>query len=160
MVENNYNYDYNTAVVEDVQSYLDDNYSEEELIEKLATDRDAFEQELNDTLWTEDSVTGNGSGSYTFNTYEAESNLCHNLDLLVEAIDNMGGTIDGAIRNGAESCDVTIRCYLLSQAISEVLDNFYDNHSDEIEAARESDEEDYEDWDDEYDLDEEDEEEV
>ena len=160
MAENNYNYDYNTAVTEDVQSYLDDNYSEEELIEKLATDRDAFEQELNDTLWTEDSVTGNGSGSYTFNTYEAESNLCHNLDLLVEAIDNMGGTIDGAIRNGAESCDVTIRCYLLSQAISEVLDNFYDNHSDEIEDARESDEEEYKDWGDEYDLDEEDEEEA
>lgn len=160
MAENNYNYDYNTAVTEDVQSYLDDNYSEEELIEKMATDRDAFEQELNDTLWTEDSVTGNGFGSYTFNTHEAESNLCHNLDLLVEAIDNMGGTLDDAIRNGAESCDVTIRCYLLSQAISEVLDDFYDNHSDEIEAALESDEEEYEDWGDEHDLDEEDEEEI
>ena len=160
MAENNYNYDYNTAVTEDVQNYLDDNYSEEELIEKLATYRDAFEQELNDTLWTEDSVTGNGSGSYTFSAYEAESNLCHNLDLLVEAIDNMGGTLDDAIRGGAESCDVTIRCYLLSQAISEVLDDFYYNHSDEIENARESDEEEYEDWGDEHDLDEEDEEEI
>lgn len=30
-------------------------------------------------------VTGNGSGSYTCDAYEAEENLCHNLDLLKDA---------------------------------------------------------------------------
>ena len=44
-----------------------------------------LEEHLNEVLFTEDSVTGNASGSYTFNTYEAEENICHNLDLLGEA---------------------------------------------------------------------------
>lgn len=33
------------------------------------------------------------------------------------------GTVRGKrLEKGAEACDVTIRCYLLGQAISEVLD--------------------------------------
>lgn len=28
-----------------------------------------------DELWIDDSVTGNGSGSYTFNSYKAEENV-------------------------------------------------------------------------------------
>ena len=36
---------------------------------------------LYDELFLSDAVTGNASGSYTFSTYDAEQNLCHNLDL-------------------------------------------------------------------------------
>lgn len=76
-------------------------------------DKDDVAQALYDTLFIDDSVTGNASGSYTFSTWQAEENLCHNMDLLKEA------------------CDVTIRCYLLPQAISNVLGN----REDELDEA-------------------------
>lgn len=68
-----------------------------------------------------DSVTGNASGSYTFNTWTAEEYLCHNWELLGEALTEFGCDMS-YLEKGAEACDVTIRCYLLGQAISEVLD--------------------------------------
>lgn len=52
--------------------------------------RDEVEQDLNDTLFTYDSVTGNASGSYTFNAWTAEEYLCHNWDLLGEALTELG----------------------------------------------------------------------
>ena len=36
-------------------------------------DLEELEQSLNDDLWTVDSVTGNASGSYTFNRYQAQA---------------------------------------------------------------------------------------
>lgn len=80
-----------------------------------------LEQDLNDTLFTYDSVTGNASGSYTFNTWTADEYLCHNWELLGEALTEFGCDMS-YLEKGAEACDVTIRCYLLGQAISEVLD--------------------------------------
>lgn len=83
--------------------------------------RDELEQIAADELWANDDVTGNASGSYYCNTWKAEEAICHNWDLLGEAIDEFGGDTD-ILQQGAESCDVTIRCYLLGQAISAALD--------------------------------------
>lgn len=83
--------------------------------------RDELEQIATDELWADDGVTGNASGSYYYNAWKAEEAICHNLDLLGEAIDEFGGDTD-ILQQGAESCDVTIRCYLLGQAISAALD--------------------------------------
>lgn len=110
-------YDYREAVKADVVQYINDN------IDISTTfDREELEQQLNDSLWTEDSVTGNASGSYTFNTYQAEENLAHNLDLLKEAVEEFGSDLGEILNKGAECADVTIRCYLLGWAISEALD--------------------------------------
>ena len=84
--------------------------------------REELEENANDWLWTADEVTGNGSGSYTFSTWQAEENLCHNMDELEDACDEFGQDIGEAVKHGAEYCDVTIRCYLLGQAISAALD--------------------------------------
>lgn len=111
-------YDYREAVKNDVMNYIK---NEIELTEWRGN-RDGLEEKLSEDLWTNDSVTGNGSGSYTFSTYEAEENLCHNLDLLEEACEEFGGSMD-VLKDGAEACDVTIRCYLLGGAISEALDD-------------------------------------
>lgn len=46
----------------------------------------------------------------------------HNLDLLAEACEEFGGALD-VLKDGAEACDVTIRCYLLGEAITEVIDD-------------------------------------
>ena len=121
-------YDYQTGVKEDVKEYIRENYSADEIRESLETSaaRSDFEEKLNDILWVEDSVTGNASGSYTFNTWQAEENLCHNMDLLKEACDEFGQYLGEAVKYGAEHCDVTIRCYLLPGAISEALDEIED----------------------------------
>lgn len=84
-------------------------------------DRDELEQVANDKLWADDGVTGNASGSYYCNAWKAEEALCHNWDLLAEAVSEFGGDTD-ILQQGAEACDVTIRCYLLGQAISAALD--------------------------------------
>lgn len=85
-------------------------------------DREELEGIANDILWVDDSVTGNASGSYTFNTWKAEENLCHNMDELEEACNEFGQDVGEAVKQGAEYCDVTIRCYLLGQAISAAID--------------------------------------
>lgn len=109
-------YDYLEAVKEDVKNYIEENG-----IKVTSDNRVELEEQLNDDLFCNDSVTGNGSGSYTFNTWKAEENLCHNLDLLGEACEEFGSNMD-ILKDGAEACDVTIRCYLLNQAIREVFD--------------------------------------
>ena len=114
---NTTDYNYMKAMTEDIKEYI-----KNEVTLSDYSDREELEEYLHDTLWTEDSVTGNASGSYTFNTYKAEEYIFHNLDLLAEAIKEFGCT-ENVLEKGAEWCDVTIRCYLLGQAIAEVLDD-------------------------------------
>lgn len=123
-------YDYLEAVKEDVLDYIRENVdlSEYDTLDELW---DA----LNDDLWTVDSVTGNASGSYTFNAWEAEENVCRNLDLLGEALAEFGCGPEYLMENGAEAADVTIRCYLLGQAISEALEEIEDEFSEAHEEA-------------------------
>lgn len=110
-------YNYLETVKEDIKSYINDNE-----IKVYSSNREEIEQTLNDDLWVEDSVTGNASGSYTFNAWQAEENICHNWELLAEAMEEFGYSNENVIDKGAEWADVTIRCYLLGQAITEVLD--------------------------------------
>ena len=110
------NYNYLENIKADVKEYIDN-----EINLKDFSDREELEEKLNDTLWTEDSVTGNASGSYYCNSWKAEEALAHNWDLLAEAMKEFGCEVD-LLEKGAEWADVTIRCYLLSQAIGEVLD--------------------------------------
>lgn len=117
-------YNYHQAIWDDVMEYIKDNYTQEELKEHLSTRQgeEDFLEQLNDEMWVCDSVTGNACGSYTLSTYQAEENLCHNLDLLKDALEEFGGDFANALEKGAEHCDVTIRCYLLSTTIWECLD--------------------------------------
>lgn len=126
-------YNYREAVKNDVLNYVRENY---DFVTELREDRDGFEEKLQDELWTVDSVTGNGSGSYTFSAWQAEENLCHNLDLLGEACEEFGSGID-ILKDGVEACDVTIRCYLLAGAISEALDELEGELPEEEEEEEE-----------------------
>ena len=114
-------YDYLESIKNDIREYLTD-----EDININEFDKDELCDRLCDELWTVDRVTGNASGSYTFCTWQAEENLCHNLDLLSEALTEFGCSADYLVTHGAEAADVTIRCYLLSQAVWEVLDDIYE----------------------------------
>lgn len=109
-------YNYYQAVKEDVLNYI-----QEHEITITEENREDVEDKLNEDCWMSDSVTGNASGSYTFSTWQAEENLCHNWDLLAEALQEFRCDIN-YIERGAEVCDVTIRCYLLSQCIASAID--------------------------------------
>ena len=108
-------YDYRQQVKSDILDYIKNNIDFKDF-----NDLDELEEYLNDRLWDNDSVTGNGSGSYYCNAWAAEEAICHNLDLLGEALDAFGGSCD-ILKDGAEAADVTIRCYLLSECIAEAL---------------------------------------
>ena len=113
-------YDYREAVKNDIREYLGDigvGY-----IDPNGDKR----QEIEDDMFISDSVTGNSSGSYTFNTWQAEENLCHNTELLREALESFCGEL-----KDAESNDVTIRCYLLNQCFTEVLEEWNEEHPEE-----------------------------
>lgn len=115
-------YDYLNAVTDDVREYI---RNEIDLTEWKGN-RDGLEEKLNDDLWTEDCVTGNASGSYYCNAWKAEEALAHNWDLLAEALQEFGQDGTDVLERGAEAMDVTIRCYLLGQAIAAALDELED----------------------------------
>ena len=114
-------YNYYESVKECVKDYIS-----EQGVTITADNREELRESLYDGMWVSDSVTGNCSGSYTFSRYKAEENICHNLDLLEEACEEFGGNYD-VLKDGAEACDVTIRCYILGQVLDEVLDELEDN---------------------------------
>ena len=88
-----------------------------------------------------DSVTGNASGSYTCNSNVAQEYVLDNIDLLNDAVND--GFIDRDtvaikfLNEDWEYFDVTIRCFLLWEAISKALDELenegklvFDNEED------------------------------
>lgn len=129
-------YDYLSAVESDIREYIENNVNFHDY-----SDLDEMKEDLNEKLFVEDSVTGNASGSYTFNTWKAEEYLCHNLDLLAEANEEFGGSSD-ILSDGAEMCDVTIRCYLLGQAIENVAPDMWQDWEDSQEESEEEENED------------------
>lgn len=119
-------YDYRQAVKDDIKQYIENHD-----VKVTTGNREELEQSLYDDMFISDSVTGNASGSYTFNTWKAEEYLCHNLDLLKEACEEFGSNCN--ILESAEGCDVTIRCYLLSQCLGEVLDEIEEEDDEETD---------------------------
>lgn len=117
-------YNYMDSLKNDIRNYLEDEVID--YMERLEDDRDELEQELNDDLWINDSVTGNGSGSYTFNRNKAKENVIANMDLVAEMADAFCVELSELGKRFKDEdwewFDVSIRCYLLGQAISEVLD--------------------------------------
>lgn len=81
-------------------------------------DRYDFVEMLQDNLFFCNSVTGNASIPYIFNSFETEKNLCGNWILLREAL----AEFESPMPEYAETADVTIRCCLLGQAIDLALD--------------------------------------
>ncbi len=126
-------YDYREVVKNDIKEYLDEHCEKG----KRITDKER--DSLYDDMFVSDSVTGNASGSYTFNSWEAEENVCHNLDLLGEAMDEFC-TDTATLREklSGEWADVTIRCYLLGQLLDEVIEEW--NDECEGEGSEEGDE--------------------
>ena len=117
-------YNYLENMVNDIKYWIDDNHW------SLEGGKEYQFEQLHDRLLTEESVTGNDSGSYTFNPLVAERNLYGNVDLLKEAVEELDPILELIERDDEgydegydERCDVLIRCYLLDKAITQVLED-------------------------------------
>ena len=125
---------YLDMVKEDVKNWIDENI--DYIDDDVKADKDALFEYLNDNLWTEDSLTGNASGSYTFNSWDAENYVKADMDTVKEALNEFfvpAETIaEKFLNEDWEYFDVTARCYVLESAIYEVLEDmeeegFFDN---------------------------------
>lgn len=117
-------YNYLEAIKDDVIEYINENINLDEV-----ESRDELEEQLNDDLWAEDSVTGNGSGSYTFDRHKSYENVQGDpdaMDYIRDLVSEFGVEAETVaekfLDEDYEYWDVSIRCYLLGQAIGEALD--------------------------------------
>lgn len=86
--------------------------------------------EMYDSLFMDDSVTGNASGSYYFNSYKAAEAISGIIfdDEAITEFEYMG--YDGIpTEEGAETCDVIARCICLG-LVSGELEEYYDSLTD------------------------------
>lgn len=120
-------YNYSEAIKEDIRNYLDNDFDWNTVTEN-EMDTDDIKEQLNDDLWINDSVTGNASGSYTFNSYKAGEYVKENIDLCREMLNEFCIDADTVaekfLNEDWEYFDVSIRCYLLNQCIDEVVDEY------------------------------------
>lgn len=105
-------YDYREAVKNDVIEYIQE--------ENICFDEYDSKEHLQEYLYDNLSINFSVS-SYTCNSWVAEQNLAHNLKLLNEALSCLRADYQEALKN-PEFADVTIRLYLLPEAIATALD--------------------------------------
>lgn len=121
--------DYIKETKENAKEYINENFD-------YLKDKES--EEIFDILFLEDSVTGNGSGSYTFSTYQATQNvneLLFDEDFIDELEGQFGGDLGDLIKRGAEAVDVTARCLALYYVdIDEILDEIKEENEEESEA--------------------------
>lgn len=105
-------YNYLENMIEDVKEYIKENDIDVATID---------ETDLYDDLFIDDAVTGNASGSYYCNTWKAQEALQGNEDILQNTIDEFGIDMNEHW-NDYEYLDVSVRCYLLADAIADALE--------------------------------------
>ena len=119
-------YDYYTAMYDDIADYINDNNIN---LSEYGDNIDDIIEKLEEELWDEDSITGNGSFGYNNNS-NCEEYLCHNLDILFEAIydfdfDTNYHHLDKD--NLPKTLDSLIRCYLLNSILYTYVKNNWKN---------------------------------
>lgn len=108
---------------EEVKNCVIDYYNEH-LTRYEDLERYELEEYLFDDCFNADDVTGNRSGSFTLNAWEADECLCHNNGILYNAIMESGGNFDTfeTCLTSSETADVIVRCYVLRDAVNNALD--------------------------------------
>lgn len=90
-------------VRDDLKQMIIDNYPTRKALEEA--DRDT----IYDEAFIDDSVTGNGSGSYYFNTWKSRENVMNNEEVVEEMIDEFGGRYEGTLeRLGISGCVLSL----------------------------------------------------
>lgn len=98
--------------------------------------KDTNFDDVYEELFTADGVTGNGSGSYTFNRFKAQENIADAIfdDEIISAFEGAGTSLYDLLKNDdPEGIDVIIRCHVLSNLYGELEDYFWDLTDDDEE---------------------------
>ena len=115
-------YNYRIIMQADIKEWLQNNQDE---FEDCNTVEDAYNK-IEDYLWADDEITGNGGGWYD-SEHNCEEYVCHNFYLLFEALFEFGEfnadlidtlRIQNENNTLARWADCTIRCYLLSECLT------------------------------------------
>ena len=103
-------HDYMNAVLSDSKDFIDENVGY----------FDDFD-DVYDALFLDDSVTGNGSGSYTFNAYQAAENVAGVIfdDEFADELRGLGYD-HIPVEDGPEALDVIARCVALGMVSGEL----------------------------------------
>lgn len=112
-------YNYLEAMKKDIINYI-----RNEVITEEFSDREELEQSLEDNLWIDSTITGNGGDDYTDNETSREylhGNEVLLKEALIEFCVDKGKIVDKFFSGDFAYFDSTIRCYMLSQAIAEAL---------------------------------------
>lgn len=116
-------YNYREEMENDIREWIIENV---DYLELDLEDRDEVYEKIEEELWVADNVTGNASGSYTFNRAKAKEYVEDNYKLVIEALREFGydlNHLDEKLRDEEwEYLDVTIRCYLLGSVLNGILD--------------------------------------
>ena len=122
-------YDYKEIIKSDVREWMDDNKDELKGLDRI----DMFNV-VYDSCWVDDSVTGNASGSYTFSRWEARKNFFEDEDadeyvsqMIEDGFSNEEEIGKLVASSNWEKLDVYIRCWLLNQCVSEIMDEIFDD---------------------------------
>lgn len=110
------NYNYYENVKEDIKKYLNEN----------GLDKGYDYNKLYNDMFIDDSVTGNGSGSYTFSREQAKEYVLDNEELVSETVAIF--SIDmNEYWDKWEYLDVSIRCYVLGEILQKTIDEFLES---------------------------------
>ena len=126
-------YDYRKAVYDDVCEALENNYDIDNYFDfegaEDFTDDDIISEareSLYEDLWVDDSVTGNGSGSYTFDRATAKEYVLNAIDGIVYEAFNEYSDFERLGKLFAEGdfevIDVIVRTYLLGEMLDEWIE--------------------------------------
>lgn len=108
----------------------------------LSDAKDAVDENINyyddfdefyDALWCDDSVTGNGSGSYFFNSAKAAEACGEAIwdEKILQTVETMGEPLSDYLSEGPETVDVVIRCAMLQDVYSDVK-KYWDEKKEEL----------------------------
>lgn len=102
--------EYKRQITQDILDFADESKGDFKTLE-----------DFRDACFIEDSITGNGSGSYTFNSAEAEENI-KDLIFSQDLLDMFKeyGYERVPLEKGPEFIDVAIRCFLLDECLADV----------------------------------------
>lgn len=94
-------------------------------------DRQELQEYLDDSLWAEDEITGNGTyGGYFEKQEDARISVLDNFELCVEALREfcvpMEKVAEEFLDENWKYFDSTIRCYLLWNVIDSILEDIYE----------------------------------
>lgn len=119
-------YDYEYEVKNDCIDTIKDRIEQGDIRPGMTYDE--VYDKLYEDFFVSDRVTGNASGSYTFNSFKAAHYISSNLWLLKEALEEFGKPFNLDDLDSPEGLDVTIRCHMLGQVLADAIEEAVPNY--------------------------------